>query len=289
MLSQGWQAKVFRSACDMCNGAFAEQSGKGLFVPFICSRFRSHYILQPGIETWWSCSGLMEFCHSLSGIGCFPSGKFKHWRRDLRLNRWNRLNFCHISAFWRYHVQSVIAYRCHASALWFAYFSKFGQVNPKESRFLEFKGPICLQSRCLRHAQLVGVPWVLTSSINCCHSPYHSLIIFWSVCHALNSGPVPIPQVVNTLKRALIICISIQAGSWGWTSDISGVGLVQISARLYDTLCAWRYVVTATCPLWRLWQSGQFADAVGLISQLLVASNLPKFAPAFSGPLVTLW
>lgn len=177
----------------------------------------------------------MEFCHSLSGIGCFPV-EIQALAQRPSVESVESVEFLPHLCILEVSCAVCHCLRCHASALWFAYFSKFGQVNPKESRFLEFKGPICLQSRCLRHAQLVGVPWVLTSaSIVALALPLFDHL--WSSlisCHALNSGPVPIPQVVNTLKRALIICISIQAGSWGWTSDISGVGLVQISARLYE-------------------------------------------------------
>ena len=245
-------------------------------IMWYVSTLRSHFILLPGIETWWSCSGLMEFCHSPSAIGCFPvQWKFKHRCRDPRLNRWNRLNFCHIYLC-ILEVSCVVCHclRCNASASWFAFLSnclsKFGQVNPKEIHFLVFKGPICLQSRCLRHAQLAGSGefWLQHHLL---HSPHHSE----TVAMFLNSGPLP--QVVNTLKRALIICISIQAGSCWFVVEgqrkwrhvyISGVGLVQTKIR---------YVVKLEpCSLWGLRQSGQFADAVGLISQLLVASNLPQ-------------
>ena len=87
------------------------QSKVGRDCGTICS-FYSHFALQPGIETWWSCSGLTEFCHSPSRIGCFQSSGNSSigaenfgWSSGIS---W--ISATSLCAFWRYHVQSVIAY-----------------------------------------------------------------------------------------------------------------------------------------------------------------------------------
>ena len=176
MLSQGWQAKVFRSACDMCNGAFAEQSGKGLFVPFICSRFVHTTFCSQGSKLddlaldWWSSAILS------AELAAFQ-WKFKHWRRDLRLNRWNRLNFCHISAFWRYHVQSVIAYVVMQAPYDLHILANL--VKSTQKNLVSWNSKVLFVSS---HGVCVMLNWLECREFwlqhQLLHSPYHSLIIF---------------------------------------------------------------------------------------------------------------